>query len=160
MRLREYEPLKRSSLKESHPMMTALVVFKKALLGLAGMMAFSAVGVSATVPHFLRSDAAQANPKDARLTVTTVSRSSVIAAPAARSHVAEKAKSDSPAHKTTKGKMDQRVAQANLAQTGCKDHAPGSGAPAVAGGKSSSRKTYTNSTQEKSLCNPESPRSR
>jgi hypothetical protein len=68
-------------------------------------------------------------------------------------------KPNSSAPKTTKS-MDRRTAQATLALTGCKDHAPAGGAPAVAVGKSTSRKTYTNSTQEKSLCNPESLRSR
>ena len=130
---------------------------KRALVGLVGVMVLAAVGLASTVPTFLRSADVQEDGIDAKPTVKTASRSSVVAARATRSQATGKLKSDSSAAKTTK-KTDPKTAQAAL--TGCQVNAPEDGTPVAAGGKGSLRKTSTNTTKEKSLCNPENLRSR
>ncbi len=143
----------------SSSMRTAHVIRKRSLFGLFGILLLAAASFSATVPRFLWMAEENRDGLVARPAVKLVSRNSVVAAHALRSRTARKSMADSSATKTA-GRIDKKTPQAALAQTGCKDHALVDGAPSVAGGKNTSRKTYTNSTQEKSLCNPESLRSR
>lgn len=131
---------------------------KRALLGLVGVMVLAAVGFTSTVPSFLRSADVQEDGIDAKPTVKPASRSSAVATHTSRSQATGKLKPDSSAAKTAK-KTDRKTAQAALALTGCKDNAPANGTPAVLGEKNISGKKSNNS-KEKSLCNPESPRSR
>ena len=140
-------------------MKTALVIVKRGLFNLLVVIALAAASFCATVPRYLWLAEQNGPGPVANPTVKPVRQNSVVGAHALRSRATGKLKSDSPSQKAATG-TNRKPAQATLAQTGCKDHALVDGAPSVAGGKNTSRKTYTNSTQEKSLCNPESPRSR
>jgi hypothetical protein len=141
-------------------MKTVLLILKRSLFVPFGLMALAAVSFSSTLPRFLWLSEQDGDGLAARPAVKPTLQNSVGEARTSGSRAAEKSKSDSSATKTTKKTMDRKTAQATLALTGCKDHAPNDGAPDVAARKTTSRKTYTNSTQEKRLCNPESPRSR
>lgn len=163
MEFREHEPVGEAQMqRDLLRVRPALVIAKRGLMDLLGVMVLAAVSFSSTLPRSLWP--AEQNGDDVAVNhaVKPASRGSSVAAHAERSRKAEKSKPDSSAAKTAK-RIDQKTAQAALVPAGCKDQAPAHATP-VAGGKSTSRKTHTNSTtsstQEKSLCNPESPRSR
>jgi hypothetical protein len=139
-------------------MRTALASLKRSLFGLVGVMALAAVSFSATVPHSLWLMEQDGYCWAGNPCVKPALHNAVIDGHARRSQAAKGLRRTASKPMKTKNSMDRKTAPATLALTGCKDNAPADGTSVIAEGKSTSRKTY--STQEKSLCNPESPRSR
>jgi hypothetical protein len=142
------------------PMRAAFLILKRSLFGLVGVMALAAVSFSATVPRLLWLMEQEGACPASECSIKTAPRNSIVGVHTPRSQAARGLRPMPSKPVKTKNSIDRPPPQATLALTRCKDHAPTDGAPAVAGGKSTSRKPYTNSIQEKSLCNPESLRSR
>ena len=139
-------------------MRTVSVIAKRSLVGF-GMVIFTILCVASTMPSFRpRITEEQENGMPAHASVKPASRNSVSAAHGPQHRAAGRLKSASSAAGTTKS-VDRKTAQTTSALRGCKDFTPTNGAPAVRGKKNTAGKTYSNS-QEKNLCNAQSPRSR
>ena len=140
------------------PMKAPLLLLKKCLFSMGGMMALAAVSVSGTVPTFVRMAAQRDSALEAKPVANDAQTSPVVAAHGARSRSTAISKPVSPGSKTKKG-VDRKSMQATVALTGCKDQGLADGVTA-AHGKNNGSVRNSNNSKEKSLCSPESPRSR
>jgi hypothetical protein len=135
---------------------TVHLMVKRTLFGVIGITAVAATCFASTMPSSLRLVEQQDGTRV--LVPKPVSARPVAATHARRTPAAKGLQPKSPDTKIVESK-DRKAAQTAHALAGCKAFTPADEAPAVPG-KSTARKSYNNSNEEKSLCNPGSPRSR